>query len=186
MAPEILLGCSDPSTLADVWSAAAVTAFVFTGRSLFGESPADQGQALTNIFEVLGRLSPLEVEEFRLQPLWLPGYELIDGGSDWDAEVVLAAGPGADKLLRQMLTFSWARCVFKHIALAKHHPPQTCQPPPFHYPVILLFVPISVSLQTFCSAVMICWLFFVFQTLEMILMDSIASHHFWTNPRSAF
>jgi serine/threonine protein kinase len=108
MAPEVLAGCSHPSTLADVWSAAVVVAFVFTGRSLFGQSPADHGQALTNIFEVFGGLSTLDIDEFRKLPNFLPEHEVPAirpsvGIAD------LAASPGAELLLHRMLIFGWTR-----------------------------------------------------------------------------
>jgi serine/threonine protein kinase len=108
MAPEVLAGCSDPSSVADVWSAAAVMGYVFTGSSLFGQSPADRGQALTNVLEVLGRMSPLEIEEFRQLPHWSEIYEVAAGGTQWYDG--LAANPGAEMLLRRMLIFGWKRC----------------------------------------------------------------------------
>jgi serine/threonine protein kinase len=107
MAPEVLAGCTDPSAFADVWSAAAITAFVLTGRSLFGQSPADHGQALINIFEVLGPLSSIEVIEFRQLRNWSSIYEVSEPVTDWSDD--LAGCPGAALLLRQMLTFGWSR-----------------------------------------------------------------------------
>jgi serine/threonine protein kinase len=114
MAPEVLAGCTDPSTFADVWSAAAITAFVLTGRALFGQNPADHGQALINIFEVLGSMSSIEVDEFRSLPNWSSIYEVSQSASAWSDD--LAGCPGADLLLRQMLIFGWSR--YSH-----HHPP---------------------------------------------------------------
>jgi serine/threonine protein kinase len=107
MAPEVLAGCTDPSAFADVWSAAAITAFVLTGRSLFGQSPADRGQALINIFEVLGPLSSIEVDEFRQLPNWSSIYEVSEPVTAWSDD--LAGCPGAALLLRQMLIFGWSR-----------------------------------------------------------------------------
>jgi serine/threonine protein kinase len=108
MAPEVLAGCSHPSTLADVWSAAVVLAFVFTGRSLFGQNPVDHSQALTNIFEVFGGLSTLDIDEFRKLPNFLPEH-MVPAIRPSVGIADLAASPGAELLLHRMLIFDWTR-----------------------------------------------------------------------------
>jgi serine/threonine protein kinase len=116
MAPEVLLGCPDASPPADVWSAALVMAFVFTGNSMFTQTLSDRSRALSNIFAVLGGLSPSEIQEFSLFPHWLPIHGVPDEGWPWEAQMVEGGGPGADLLLRRMLAFSVGRCfLFKRI-----------------------------------------------------------------------
>ncbi len=125
MAPEVLAGCNDPSSFADVWSAAAIMAFALSsGRSLFGQSPADHGQALTNIFEVLGPPLSTEVDEFRKLPNWSSTYEASEYCA-WSEEddFDLGGDTGVLELLRQMLSFGWSR----HL----HHPLPIVSPTKF-------------------------------------------------------
>ena len=110
MAPEVLLGCTHPSPLADVWSTAAVMFFVFVGRSMFGPTPIVRHAALEQIFQVLGGVRSDDVDEFRLLPHWMPVYTEPDQGMFWEGRVVKAVGSSADQLLRLMLAFSVARC----------------------------------------------------------------------------
>jgi serine/threonine protein kinase len=112
LAPEVLLGCPAPSPMVDVWSAAAVMAFVFTGLSMFGQTPpADRRTAMSNIRLVLGGICPEDIAELSLLPHWC---KIIDGtpspGTDWPAGLVRGGGPGADLLLRRMLAMSPERC----------------------------------------------------------------------------
>jgi serine/threonine protein kinase len=112
MAPEVLLGCLTPSPMADVWSAAAVIAFVFIGQSMFGSTPQDRHTAIANILAVLGSIRPADIEELSLLPHWSQVDGMPSAGKDWPADLVAGGGPGADLLLRQMLSMSPARWFF--------------------------------------------------------------------------
>jgi serine/threonine protein kinase len=111
MAPEVLLGCPKPSPMADVWSAAAVMAFVFTGQSMFEQTPADRHTAIGNIFAVLGCIRPEDIAELSLLPHWSKQFRgVLSLGNDWAAGMVAGGGLGADLLLRRMLFMTPGRC----------------------------------------------------------------------------
>jgi serine/threonine protein kinase len=111
MAPEVLLGCPKPSPMADVWSAAAVMAFVFTGQSMFEQTPADRHTAIGNIFAVLGCIRPEDIAELSLLPHWSKQFRgVLSLGNDWPAGMVAGGGLGADLLLRRMLFMTPGRC----------------------------------------------------------------------------
>ncbi len=56
-------------------------------------------------------MSPLEINEFRELPNWMPMHELPPGRVSAGIED-LAASPAAELLLRQMLIFGWTRFLF--------------------------------------------------------------------------
>jgi serine/threonine protein kinase len=118
IAPEVLMGCLVPSLGIDVWSAAVVMAFVWTGQSMFGQTPVDRHTATANILLVLGGICPDDMQELSLLPCWSDyATETLPHTDSWAARMVEGGGPGADLLLKRMLAMSSARFFFSQTAL---------------------------------------------------------------------
>jgi serine/threonine protein kinase len=128
IAPEVLMECPALCPGSDVWSAAAVMAFVWTGQSMFGQTPADRHTAIANILSVLGGIGPEDMADLCLMPCWAIYTTETPPRTDcWRASMVAGGGPGADLLLKRMLVLSTARCFFSQTALP--NPNSFCQLP---------------------------------------------------------